>query len=101
MRQASGTLLDILEAVSTLQDQGYTFLQEDGSEMHFSFQALVATAQHRAGDLQALGMQKGERLALVLPHPKDFVISFLGAVMAGIQPVPLYPPHSLGKLNVY
>ena len=38
---------------------------------------------------------------MVMPDGEDFVPTFLGAVWAGIVPVPLYPPLSLGKLDAY
>jgi fatty-acyl-CoA synthase len=38
---------------------------------------------------------------MVLPDGEDFVPTFLAAVWAGIVPVPLYPPLSLGKLDSY
>jgi acyl-CoA synthetase (AMP-forming)/AMP-acid ligase II len=36
-----------------------------------------------------------------MPDGRDFVPTFLGATWAGIIPVPLPPPLSLGKLDSY
>jgi fatty-acyl-CoA synthase len=44
---------------------------------------------------------KGDRVALILPDNADFVFAFLGAIRAGIVPVPIYPPTGLGKLSGY
>src|SRR5580704_13405389 len=53
------------------------------------------------GALQALGLRKGDRVALILPNNDDFVMCFLGAIRAGIIPVPIYPPMALGQLQAY
>jgi len=53
------------------------------------------------GALQALGLVKGDRVALILPANEDFVLCFFGAVRAGIVPVPIYPPVGLGQLQGY
>jgi acyl-CoA synthetase (AMP-forming)/AMP-acid ligase II len=53
------------------------------------------------GALQALGLRKGDRVALILPANDDFVLCFLGAIRAGIIPVPIYPPMALGALQAY
>jgi fatty-acyl-CoA synthase len=82
-------------------DVGYTFTASDGKEEFFSWDRLRAEAIKRAHHLRRLGMKKGDRLAMVLPDGKDFVPTIFGALWAGIVPVPLYPPLSLGKLDTY
>jgi acyl-CoA synthetase (AMP-forming)/AMP-acid ligase II len=54
-----------------------------------------------AADLMARGVQKGDRVALVLPTSPDFVQCFFGVLCAGAIPVPLYPPVRLGNLDEY
>src|SRR5262245_38680543 len=56
---------------------------------------------NEAAHLRALGLRKGDRLAIVMPDGRDFVPTFLGAAWAGVIPVPLHPPLSLGKLDAY
>jgi acyl-CoA synthetase (AMP-forming)/AMP-acid ligase II len=41
------------------------------------------------GALQALGLRKGDRVALILPNNDDFVLAFFGAIRAGIIPAPI------------
>lgn len=53
------------------------------------------------GALQALGLRKGDRVALILPNNDDFVLAFFGAIRAGIVPAPIYPPMALGQLEPY
>ena len=66
-----------------------------------SWDRLRAEAMNRAAHLRALGLRAGDRLAMVMPDGRDFVPTFLGATWAGIIPVPLHPPPSLGKLDTY
>ena len=58
-------------------------------------------AERRAADLHARGLKKGDRLAIVVPDPDEFVLSFLGAVMGGIVPVPIYPQLSFKNVESY
>ena len=67
----------------------------------WSFSEVCREAKRIGACLQTLGLAKGDRLALVLNAPEDFVLSFLGAVSAGVMPVPMYPPLALGRLDNY
>jgi len=40
-------------------------------------------------------------VALVLPEPDEFVLSFMACLTAGIVAVPMYPPQTLAKLEAY
>lgn len=95
------TLLDALHHVETVYHKGYRFLGNDLTETYYSFNALVREAKSRGRHLQAMGLRKGDRLAMVIPESEDFVLTFLGAVSVGVVPVPMYPPLALGKLDGY
>jgi fatty-acyl-CoA synthase len=73
----------------------------DASEASFSFTAIERMSARFGGALQALGLRKGDRVALILPNNDDFVLCFLGAIRAGIVPTPIYPPMALGQLQAY
>jgi acyl-CoA synthetase (AMP-forming)/AMP-acid ligase II len=73
----------------------------DPSETYLSFTAIERVSARYGGAFQALGLRKGDRLALILPNNDDFVLCFLGAIRAGIVPVPIYPPMALGQLQAY
>ena len=73
----------------------------DAGETVFSFTAIERVSARFGGALQALGLRKGDRVALILPNNDDFVLCFLGAIRAGIVPVPIYPPMALGQLQAY
>src|SRR5580700_8976379 len=71
------------------------------SETTFSYTAIERASARYGGALQALGLRRGDRVALILPQAEDFILCFLGAVRAGIVPVPIYPPLALGQLQSY
>jgi fatty-acyl-CoA synthase len=73
----------------------------DGTEASFSYTALERISARFGGAMQALGLRKGDRVALILPANDDFVLCFLGAIRAGVIPVPIYPPMALGALQTY
>jgi fatty-acyl-CoA synthase len=96
-------VVQALERCNGLHARGYTFLngKGPGEDLVLSFHELRREAMRRAAALEAQGLRKGDRLAMVLPDGPDFVPTFLGALWAGIVPVPLYPPLSLGKLDAF
>jgi fatty-acyl-CoA synthase len=95
------TLVDVLDSIGSIHHKGYTFLDNDLAPSAWSFADLAAEAKRRGAALKARGLQKGDRLAIIVPEPEDFILSFLGAVTAGVVPVPMYPPLALGRLDSY
>jgi fatty-acyl-CoA synthase len=73
----------------------------EATEASFSFTAIERMSARFGGAMQALGLRKGDRVALILPNNDDFVLCFLGAIRAGVIPVPIYPPMALGQLQTY
>ena len=88
------TLIEALAAVGDETKKGYTFLDGNLKPTTWSFAALAREARRRARVFLAAGLKKGDRIGMVIPEPEDFVLSFLGAVSAGIVPVPM--PHGRG-----
>ncbi len=98
------TLAAALEraAVRSSASKGFRFVKDDAAaEPFFSFAGVERSTARYAGALQALGLRKGDRVALVLPDPTDFVLVFLACARAGLVPVPLYPPTMTGQLAGY
>jgi fatty-acyl-CoA synthase len=95
------TLVAALDACHGWTDKGFSFLDRDQKDQFFSFEMLRAEAMRRAAHFRSQGLKQGDRIAMVIPDGEDFVPTFLGAVWAGLVPVPLYPPLSLGKLDSY
>lgn len=95
------TLSDALRQLSNREDRGFVFVRPDGTERFCSFRELGVEAERRAADLHARGLVKGDRLAIAVPDPDEFVLSFLGAVMGGIVPVPISPQLSFKNIEGY
>ncbi|HEX4417686.1 MAG TPA: fatty acyl-AMP ligase [Kofleriaceae bacterium] len=94
-------MIAALDALQGWTDRGFTFLDHPQREQFFSFDRLRTEAMQRAAHFRHHGLRPGDRVAMVIPDGADFVTTFLGAVWAGLVPVPLYPPLSLGKLDSY
>jgi fatty-acyl-CoA synthase len=97
----SPTVVAALERAVALGAGGLVLVDRHEREDRLEWQDLLALARRTAGGLQALGIQPGDRVALVLPTGRDFLGAFFGAQLAGAVPVPLYPPVRLGRLADY
>jgi len=96
------TYLDVLDSLAQADDEsGLTFVGPDGGERTIGYRTLHAEIFARGRKLLASGVAPGDRIAIVIPEPDEFVLTFLGAVSAGLVPVPLYPPLALSKLDAY
>ncbi|MEO0324944.1 MAG: fatty acyl-AMP ligase [Myxococcota bacterium] len=82
-------------------DRGFRFLGLDRVERFFAYEALREEAERRAAHLQARGVGRGDRVAIVVAEPHEFVLTFLGVVTAGAAPVPVYPRAGFKKLDAY
>ncbi len=80
--------------------RGFTFI-DDAGESFYSYEELAQGAAKYAAAMLRRGLRAGDRVALALPDNAEFVFSFLGAMHAGLVPVPMYPPLGLGKLGFY
>ncbi len=90
-----------LTGLNEVAERGFVFVRPDGTERSCSFAELAYQAERRAANLHACGLKKGDRLAIVVPDPDEFVLSFLGAVMGGIVPVPIFPQLSFKNVDSY
>jgi acyl-CoA synthetase (AMP-forming)/AMP-acid ligase II len=98
----NNTFLDVLEKLADArEDRGLTFVSGDGAETFLSHPALWAELSKRGRQLLACGVAQGDRVAIVIPEPDQFILTFLGAVAVGLVPVPLYPPLALAKIDSY
>jgi long-chain acyl-CoA synthetase len=58
-----------------------------------------ALADRFAAGLQAMGVRKGDRVALILPNCPQYVIAFYGALRAGAVLVPCNPLYTSAELR--
>src|SRR4051794_18820618 len=89
------TFIDVLRENAVHSDRSVTFVRATGEERVVTYPGLWLEARRRAHALSALGLERGDRIALVLPEPDEFVLTFTGALAAGLVAVPIYPPQTL------
>ncbi|UCH30724.1 MAG: AMP-binding protein, partial [Myxococcales bacterium] len=87
----------LLEQLAS-SEQGAHRYRDNHSVVDLTYGELIAEADRVARGMQRLGVQRGDRVGLVLHRPRDFVPAFLACVRAGFIAVPLYPPLTLGQL---
>ncbi|MEM9865267.1 MAG: fatty acyl-AMP ligase [Myxococcota bacterium] len=94
----------LVEALSDLRQgpgRGFTFFGLDRQPRYFSYEEMRLEGERRAAFLQQLGLAKGERVAVVVGEPHEFVLTFLGCVIAGVVPAPVYPRASFKNAEGY
>ncbi|AUX41451.1 acyl-CoA synthetase [Sorangium cellulosum] len=95
------TFVEVLQQNAAHADRAVKFVRSSGEERSVTYAELWREARRRARALRALGLRKGDRVALILTEADEFVLTFVGALTAGIVAVPMYPPQSLAKLEAY
>ncbi len=98
---AAETLVDHLLRVEGRPDGGLRFLDRAERARWMGWAELRDRALAVSGGLRALGVERGDRVALVFPTGPEFFEAFFGTLLAGAVPVPLYPPVRLGRLDEY
>ncbi|MEJ8826976.1 AMP-binding protein [Variovorax humicola] len=90
---SASTLLEVL-AWHAREHPGRTQVTvlQDGEERPITYGALAADAAALAAGLQALGVAPRETVAIMLPTCPEYFSTYLGILMAGAIPVPIYPP---------
>lgn len=78
-------------------DALYTWVGDDGRDQEtLTIGNTLALAEGVAArPTGKLGLVPGGRVLLVYPPSLDFVVSFLGCLLAGVVPAPVYPPNPL------
>lgn len=76
-----------------------TLYGEGDAHAALSYADLHRDAVALAAGLQALGLVKGDSVAIMLPTGREFFAAFFGALVAGCVPVPLYPPARPSQLE--
>jgi acyl-CoA synthetase (AMP-forming)/AMP-acid ligase II len=71
----------------------FTFLKDEGGEVHWTYAQLEKRARSIAVQLRALNCA-GQRVLLLYPAGLDFIAAFWGCLYAGAVAVPAYPPRS-------
>jgi 1-acyl-sn-glycerol-3-phosphate acyltransferase len=97
----AATLVDVLEwHVRKHPDRVHVqFCKDDGDGESLTYGQLKNGAESVATGLQYRGLRKGDSVAIMLPTGKEYFYSFLGILLAGGTPVPIYPPARKAQLE--
>lgn len=101
LQQCPHTVVDALQRTLSITTGGYTFTDNTGTKTFRSFADLNRLSEERARRFLGWGLVRGDRVAMILSQPEDFVVTYLGALMAGLVAVPMFPPLSFGRLDAY
>jgi len=77
------------------------YQDENDQETPITYGQLLANATLIAGGLNDLGIVKGDTVAVMLPTCEDFFYVFMGILLIGAIPVPIYPPFRPDKIEEY
>jgi fatty-acyl-CoA synthase len=95
------TLVGALEYAAQ-GDTGFNFYSSNGKLQDvLTYSGLKKKSQAIAGRLLTLGLEPGARVALIAETDPDFIIFFFACHYAGMVPVPLPAPNTLGGRTAY
>jgi len=97
------SLVDILMLYGEqAPDKAHIYFQdEDGKEQIITYGQLLESSLQIAYSLKQLGLRDGETVAIMQPTNPGFFYTFLGTLLAGGIPVPIYPPFRMHMLEAY
>ena len=72
---------------------------DDGNDKTLSYGQLYDKALGVAAGLAARRVEPGQRIALMLPTGEAYFVAFYAALLAGLVPVPIYPPARRSQLE--
>jgi len=95
------TLPEVLDwHVLSHPQRPHVYLYGEGDEPEtITYATLADGARALAAGLQVRGLLPGQSVAIMLPTGRDYLFSFLGILLAGGIPVPIYPPLRPSQLE--
>jgi acyl carrier protein len=72
---------------------------DSGAIQNISYRDLLDGARAVAAGLRRFDIADGQRVAIMLPTGADYLHSFMGILLAGGIPVPIYPPARLSQVE--
>ena len=96
----AATLNEVLDwRVRSTPDVTHAIVLREGHAERLTFEQLRAGARVVAGALMSAGLPAGATVALMLPTSPGYLHAFLGVLLAGAIPVPIYPPTRPSQLE--
>jgi len=101
--KSAGTLIDVLSVyASEVSERPHLYLRNEyGEERVVSYGELFNQATKIANGLIKLDIHPKETIAIMLPTSEDFFYAFIGVLLIGAVPVPIYPPFRLNRIEEY
>jgi acyl carrier protein len=95
------TLVDVLDwHVQAHSQRPHIQFHTDNSDgQSLNYQMLLDGARNLASGLQALGVEPGQTVAIMLPTSEEYFYTFFGILLTGAIPVPIYPPMRPNQLE--
>ncbi|GAA2101323.1 fatty acyl-AMP ligase [Streptomyces albiaxialis] len=88
---------DIVESYEHDDGPAHEYLREDGTWASVSRRELLRGVRSAAAGWSEAGLRPGDRVVVEAADPYLFVPAFLGALWAGLVPVPVAPPPPPGR----
>jgi len=85
--------------IATHGDRTHIIVLSDGGEEEITYAGLKSGAARVAAGLQRQGMQPRQAVAIMLPTSPDYFYTYVGILLAGGIPVPIYPPAKLSQIE--
>jgi 1-acyl-sn-glycerol-3-phosphate acyltransferase len=97
------SLVDLLLLYATdCPDRTHLILQDEHSkEVSITYKQLLDSSRCVASSLIAMGLEPGDTVAIMQPSNAGFFYAFMGTLLAGGVPVPIYPPLRLHLMESY
>lgn len=98
---SSRTLVDVLNwHVEHHPDRPHICLYSDDDNGDIiTYRELAEGARAAAAGLQEKGLFPGDAVSIMLPTSREYFFTFLGILLAGGIPVPIYPPFRMNQLE--
>ncbi len=94
------TLLEVLDwHLERQPDRTQITLLGDEGEERIGYRELAAAARRFAAGLQRRGLGPRQTVAIMLPTSREYFFVYLGILLAGGVPVPIYPPARLAQIE--
>lgn len=95
------TLVQVMEQHARLHAERVHVLLsgEEGANQSLTYGTLWERGSRTARGLMDLGVEPGDRVALMLPTGIEYLSCFTGILLAGAVPVPIYPPTRPSQLE--
>jgi acyl-CoA synthetase (AMP-forming)/AMP-acid ligase II len=101
LREQCSTLAQLLADIGATSRGGLRFLDRRERPTWVPWSEVHERGSMVGASLARLGLQSGDRVALLYPTCPEFFDAFFGVMLAGGVPVPLYPPVRLGRMEEY